>query len=183
MPDSILHRTKTHSAVTITRVTGHKIIPQRYKFLHKNIVVLFSLPDVYAALGSRWQGARDLATVAVCVFLSGGSITGIGQCKQFQKHFLGLLKRANYAKQNKHIEKSSSLLHKYHGTSWLCGMKGIVCRAVYAISQNSSIPGPPRSRTCTDPGGRPCWACCSSVSSQRGRHPRFSGAGASHTRC
>lgn len=152
MPDSILHRTKTHSAVTITRVTGHKIIPQRYKFLHKNIVVLFSLPDVYAALGSRWQGVRDLATVAVCVFLSGGSITGIGQCKQFQKHFLGLLKRANYAKQNKHIEKSSSLLHKYHGTSWLCGMKGIVCRAVYAISQNSSIPGPPRSRTCTDPG-------------------------------
>lgn len=67
MPDSILHRTKTHSAVTITRVTGHKIIPQRYKFLHKNIVVLFSLPDVYAALGSRWQGVRDLATVAVCV--------------------------------------------------------------------------------------------------------------------
>lgn len=33
------------------------------------------------------------------------------------------------------------------------------------------------------PGGPPCLACCSSTSWQHGRHPQFSGVGASHRQC
>lgn len=89
----------------------------------------------------------------LCVrFHQAAALLELGSASSFINTFFGLLKRANYAKQNKHIEKCSSHLHKYHGTSWLCGMNGLVCRPVYAVSQNSSIPGPPRSRTCTDPG-------------------------------
>lgn len=145
--------------------------------------MLFDLPDVYAALTSRCLRQYLTTLLCVCVSVRQQHCWELGSAKQFYKRFLGLLKRANYAKQNKHSEKSSSHLHKYHGTSWLCGMKGLVCRTVYAVSQNSSIPGPPRSRTCTDPGGPPCWACCSSASSRRGRRRPSSGAGASHRRC
>lgn len=33
------------------------------------------------------------------------------------------------------------------------------------------------------PGGPPCLVCCSSMSWQHGRHPQFSGVGASHRQC
>lgn len=121
----------------------------------------------------------DDCMLCVCFCQTAAALLGIGQCKQFYKDFLGLLKRANYAKQNKHIVKFSSHRHKYHRTSWLCGMKGFACGAGNVISQSSSIPGPLHSRTCTDPEDPPYWAYCSSVSSQHGRHPLFSGAGAS----
>lgn len=41
MPDSILHRTKTDTQRQQQRLMGPEIIPQRYKTLHKNIIVLF----------------------------------------------------------------------------------------------------------------------------------------------
>lgn len=94
----------------------------------------------------------DDCMLCVCFCQTAAALLGIGQCKQFYKDFLGLLKRANYAKQNKHIVKFSSHRHKYHRTSWLCRMKGFVCGAGNVISQSSSIPGPLHSRTCTDPG-------------------------------
>lgn len=76
----------------------------------------------------------DDCMLCVC-FCQAAALLGVGQCKQFYTYFLGLLKRANYAKQNKHIEKSWSHLHKCHETSRLCGMEGLVCRAAMSSAR------------------------------------------------
>lgn len=150
--------------------------------------MLFSLPDVYAALASRRPGARHGRLSAVGCFCQAAALLGIGQCKQvffckqFYEHFLGLLKRANYAKQKSTL-RSLHLIRTNTMESRFCGMKAFAGRALHAVSPNSSTPGPPRSRTCTDPGGPPCWACCSSASSPRGKHRPSSGAGASRRQC
>lgn len=85
MPGSILHKTKcTLSRNNNKGFTGHKIIPQRYKFLHKNIIVLFSLPDVYAALTSRCPGGQYSTTLpGVCFSVRQQHCWELGSAKQF----------------------------------------------------------------------------------------------------
>lgn len=115
--------------MTITENHRQRNITEKYKFLHKNIIVLSYLPEDYAASPHQWLGmntAFNNCHVVWCmlVWVSGsGIIVENGQCKQFYKHLLGLLKRANYTKQYKHnTEKSSSHLHRFHeATCFVCG--------------------------------------------------------------
>lgn len=63
MPGSILHRTKHTLGCNNDKGSQpqkKKKIPKRYKFLHKNIVVLFDWPRIYAPLTGQWRGVQPL---------------------------------------------------------------------------------------------------------------------------
>lgn len=146
--------------MTITENHRQQNITEKYKFLHKNIIVLSYLPEDYAASPHQWlrmNAVFNNCHVVWCMFIwvsSSGIRVENGQGKQFYKHLFGLLKRANYTKQYKHnTEKSSSHLHRYcEVTCFVCGgERRNFVYAVYAISQNSSIPKPLHSRICIDP--------------------------------
>lgn len=133
---------------------------EKYKFLRKNIIVLSYLPEDDAASPRQRPGMTTVfkdCRVVWCTFLwvsSSGAVVENGQCKRFEKHLFGLLKRASYTEQYKHhTEESASRLHRYHDAT--CFVRGgewrsLAC-AVCAINRNSSIPKPLHSRTCIDP--------------------------------
>lgn len=92
MPGSILHRTKHTLGCNNDKGSQpqkKKKIPQRYKFLHKNIVVLFDWPRIYAP-PLTGPVARSPASGTVCwVLITQLHYRELGCASSFRNTFSG----------------------------------------------------------------------------------------------